>query len=260
LQSTKGQKYEKRTIGFFHEQDQSEKELYLRAKFKVGILGGKGGRDQAYALGHDLTKEFYTIQTGGYNAGAMEGGLNGANDAIEEMRENNKTRELLDKVYPFPKGITMEKSAGKFPETQGENIKIEKVEGKGGKYQAEHRLGKLVEDSAACIILPGDSGTKTEIYDAVHFHQNVQMKLGLETKPLIFIGSSHNEMLQKDFKEVINKSDNVYEIQTEKEAINLVKILQNLRDASALELTKDRIEALEEERKRHLLKFETTNK
>ena len=94
MQSTKGQKYEKRTIGFFHEQDQSEKELYLRAKFKVGILGGKGGRDQAYALGHDLTKEFYTIQTGGYNAGAMEGGLNGDNDAIEEMRKNPETKKI----------------------------------------------------------------------------------------------------------------------------------------------------------------------
>ena len=242
-------------LDFFHEQDPIQKELYLRAKFKVGILGGKGGRDQACKLGHDLTKEFYTIQTGGYNAGTMEGGLSGANDAIEEMRENNKTRELLDKVYPFPKGITMEKSAGKFPEAQGKNIKIEEVEGKGGKYQAEHRLGELVEDSAACIILPGDTGTKTEIYDAMHFHQNVQMKLKLKTKPLIFVGDSHNEILQKDFKEIVDKSDSVYEVKTEEEAINLVKILQNLQDASALKLTEDRIKGLEEERKKYLLRF-----
>ncbi|MFA6391648.1 MAG: hypothetical protein WCW66_02730 [Patescibacteria group bacterium] len=233
----------------FFEQDAELKDLAQRVKYRVSLLGGGNSEESARILGHDLTERFYPIQTGGYDTGAMKGGLEGANQAINEMRQDTHTKELLSLVYPYPKGITAERFAPAWV-PKGEHIKIEVAEGNKDMYL---RLGILMEDSSATIVLPGDAGTELEVFANLHFDKKLKPKFQVESKPLIVIGDSHIELMRK-FETVINDSDNVYIVQDETEALELVDVLRKLDNQS--DLDEGEVEQLNEFRIQRRLKFE----
>jgi len=234
-------------LDIFFEADPGLKEKFNKANFRVSILGGKGGADIARELGKNLTKDFYTIQTGGYDFEVMKAGLEEANEAIDEMSKKPETKKILDQVYPYPKGIVIQDIfADKV--IQGNHIQTQKEEGELAAYK---RLGKLNEHASAVIILPGGIGTEIELMTNLHFNKEINQRVNLPSKPLIFIGNSHLEMVQKKFGEVVNKSQDVYLVSTPAEAKHLVDLLEQIQNSEE----KDKSGRACTETDKYLLKF-----
>lgn len=240
-------------LDLFYEADPELKERAQRANFRVSILGGGAGKEIATQLGYQLTKEFFPVQTGGYSSGTMEGALEGANRAIEEMEQNPKTKELLEQTYPFPRGIGVEEMA---PELmyKAKHVKTELEEGEAmGHYT---RLGRLIEESSVNIVLPGGTGTEIEAMADLRFSKKLRDKYVKDpkVKPLIFTGDEHDELLKEKFEKTINKSDYIYKTHSAEETVALVNALQQLEN-NGNNLSKEKQEELNELREKYLLRF-----
>ena len=237
----------------FLENDPELKRKSEKVNFRVSILGGKSGEQDADELGYELTKDFFSIQTGGYNRGAMKSGLEGADRALKEMKEDAQTKRILGHICPTPKGIGMERIS---PDEvfKGEHPHSELLG--GGVMDHYLRLGKLIEESSANIVLAGGTGTEVEFLADFRFNKQMYKKQveGFSHKPLIFVGDHHDSILKDKFGSEINKSDFVYKTDTAKEAVELVKVLELLENTEE-ELKDDELERLKEFKRSHLLRI-----
>ncbi len=226
----------------FFESDPDAKERFKKVNFRVSILGGNSSESDARTLGHALTKEWYSIASGGYNFGAMKGALEGADSAIQEIKNDSAEARFLSFFNPAATGIVAENFPG--PIAAGENVSTEAVEGKYGVYV---RLGKLIEDSSACIVLPGDTGTQVEVMANLHFNQKLKAMMKLPTKPVIFVGDQYDEMLKSGFGALIQSSSSqIYKAATVEEAVKLIDLLFSGNDSednkNSLEQSRMKIE------------------
>ena len=115
------------------------------------------------------------------------------------------------------------------------------------------RLARLIDNSSAIIMLPGDTGTEVELMASLHFDQKLKSKFNLESKPLIVLGDAHDEVMNSKFGEIINKSNNVYKVSDEKEVIEVVEALNRLEQSTNLD--DEGSKQLEEKLESYLLRF-----
>lgn len=228
------------------------REKFERVRYNVSILGGDKPEEEAQQLGYDLTKNWFSVKTGGYNKGTMKGALEGADLALREMKQDPANEEALSLFRPAIKGITAERFAPFSNAVKGENIKIEAAE---GKYSLYLRLGELIEDSEICIILPGEAGTELEVIASLHFDQKLKSMFDIPTKPIIFVGDIFNDLLKK-FKSTINKSRNVYKVRDVKEANDLVKKLFDREYLSKSDEEKEELGNIDKDLQTKLLRIE----
>lgn len=207
-------------LELFFEDNPDLKDKFAKVKYRISVLGGSKPEKQAEELGHELTKNWFSIATGGYNSGTMKAALEGADKAIKEMREDPQNKEALSLFNPVIQGITAERFAPIEKATKGENIQTEIAE---GKYDVYLRLGKLIEDSKISIILSGETGTEVEVMTNLHFDKKMKAMFGIPSKPVIFIGDDYDNLLENKFKNVIRDSNCVYKVKDVNEAIELVQ-------------------------------------
>ena len=152
----------------------------------------------------------------------MKAALEGADKALSEMKDDPQNGEAFSLFNPVVKGITAENFDPIEMAVKGTNIKTEVTE---GKYDIYLRLGKLIEDSEACIILPGDSGTELEVMANLHFDKKLRTLFGAPNKPIIFVGEAHISFLRDKFYNVIMSSEDVYFVSDEVDAVELTDTL-----------------------------------
>ncbi|MBP9751626.1 MAG: LOG family protein [Candidatus Moranbacteria bacterium] len=210
----------------FFENDPELKEKYNKCKFNVSILGGNASvsspetEEIARNIGYNLVRNWYSIQTGGYIFGTMKAALEGGNEALSEMKTDPKESKILNLFNPVVRGITAENLKPIDLAVKGENIQNEVAE---GSYDLYLRLGKLIEDSNVCIILPGSLGTETEVMANLAFGK-FKSAFGVSVKPVIFVGG-HFDNLVKRFIQENKGNNNIYKVDNEQDALELVDLL-----------------------------------
>lgn len=233
-------------------EDPELRERFERVKYDISVLGGGMSEREAWQLGHDLTKNWFSVRTGGYNIGTMKGALEGADKAFEEMKQDPANRETMTLFCPVIKGVTAEKITPSFGVAKGKNIKVEAKEGKYGLYL---RLGELIEGSKLCIVLPGEEGTELEAMADLNFDKKLKALFGLPTKPIIFVGNAFDDLLEK-FRETINASNNVYKVENVQEATDLVKKIFDKEYSLKNKSGAEKVESIEKALQEKLLRFE----
>jgi len=206
-----------RQLDLFLEGNPGAAKRFERVNFRVSVLGGEAGAAVARELGYQLGKKWFSVATGGYAFGTMQAALEGANAARQELEHDSSEKKYLSMFNPTVTGVVAENFQG--PTVQGEYVGIDVAE---GNYDVYLRLAKLIEDSSVCIVLPGDTGTETEVMANLHFNQKLKAKMRIPTRPIIFVGNGY-EVLFKKFRDAINNDvSQVYQVETSEEAMRLV--------------------------------------
>lgn len=239
-------------MDLFFENDSELKEKFERVKYKVSILGGVKSENQAETLGYELTKNWFSVVTGGYNSGTMRKALEGSDRALEEMKKEDKNKDALSLFNPTIKGITAERFAPSVMAAKGKNIKTEIAE---GNYDIYLRLGKLIEDSNVVVVLPGDTGTEVEVMANMHFDKKLKGMFELPNRPVIFIDDEYNQLLESKFKEIVEGSDKLYEVTNENEAVDLIEKLFKKEQLSKQQNTVGELDELQKELTKKILRF-----
>lgn len=215
------------------------REKRKHSDFRISVLGGSAGEDVARNLGYALAKEFYPVQTGGYDQGVMKGALEGAQQAIQELQQDPEYSDIVNLIPPIPKGVVAGDIAPDMA-VQGEFIDIEKAPGSHGLYV---RLAKLMVDASAVLVLPGDGGTELEIVANLHFDKKLNPEYaGIPSKPLIFWQDFSDQFLSTSrYKDKVLNSPDVYKVNSEAELLNLLDLLQQLQGTENDDAAKSQI-------------------
>lgn len=222
-----------RQADLFFENDPELREKYEKCAFTISILGGNASSDSpdteilAKAIGYQLVKNWYSIQTGGYMFGTMKAALEGGNEALFEMKSDPVDGKTLALFNPVIKGITAETLKPVELAVKGEHIVNEVAD---GSYDVYVRLGKLIEDSKVCIVLPGSFGTETEVMANLAFGK-FKAAFNVPTKPVIFVGNCFDALVQRFVQENAGKADNIFKVSNEQEALELVDLLSKQQRA-----------------------------
>lgn len=198
----------------FFDPESIEDQKNDRAHYPISVLGGNQSEEDARKLGKQLTKQWFSVRTGGYPFGTMKGALEGSDEALKEMEEEIKEAEKNAVAVPRPLGIVAERFN---PEnsTVGKYIETEVAE---GKYDIYNRLGKLIEDSRISVVLPGETGTEVEIMSNLHFDKKLKSKTDLMQNPVIFVGNTYDNLLKEKFKDLTNSSSYIFKVNNVAEA------------------------------------------
>lgn len=225
---------------FFFEKDPALRERYERASYCVSVLGGDSAAKDADTIGYDLVSNGFSVATGGHDKGAMKGALEGGSRALQDLRKDNKD---IDSVRPRVRGISWDFLEA--PPVSGEFISREPT---GDLYE---RLGKLLEESRAVVVLSGGLGTAVELLVETHFGQNISQKMKVEPRPFIIVGQSHQELLyvlgkQYSLSELSGNSGSIYMVDDAEAVAPLVETLFQKASLSEQDHTEKELKALDD--------------
>lgn len=184
---------------------------HLKANTIISILGGNKSEEDARVIGHDIAASGFSVKTGGYDMGAMKGGLEGAAVGLSEGGGFSKQKV---------KGITSADFNPIEAATKGEKITTEVA---NDPYE---RLRSLIRDSDILVIIKGSIGTELEIYASFAFEIELDIaKHGKSEKPIIFVGQNLKEKVLSNpkFAAYIEKSENVIFVDSPEEVLSNVE-------------------------------------
>jgi predicted Rossmann-fold nucleotide-binding protein len=154
---------------------------YVRAKTVISILGGDAFEDGARTVGQAVARAGFSVRTGGYDTGAMRGGLVGAAAAV--------AKDLDVDVRPMIEGVVTAQEP--YPTTEVTDDPNVKISVAADPYE---RLKILVRDADMLVIGEGSVGTLTETLSAFGIEVGREIThTGTSQKPIVFVGSRIKE-------------------------------------------------------------------
>lgn len=189
---------------------------FVRAKTVISILGGDAFEAGARTVGQTVAQAGFSVRTGGYDTGAMRGGLVGAAAAVAKD-PNVDVRPMIEGV------VTAQEPYPTTEVTDDPNVKIVVA---ADPYE---RLKILVRDADILVIGEGSVGTLTEILSAFGIEVGREIAhTGTSQKPIVFVGSHVKERvmtLDPKISAYLTSAPNIIFVDTAEEVADAIETM-----------------------------------